>query len=161
MRSRDAVPWLPLVLVCAAAPAHATRYLTLEQAQRALFPQADAFSPVSIPGASAWAAKRAGVLQGHVLVDEVIGRHERITYALGVGADGAIRGVEIMDYREPRGGEVRDPRWLAQFVGKRQGAALRLDEDILNISGATLSCLHITQGVRRLLGLMASAQRTK
>jgi len=41
----------------------------------------------------------------------VIGKHELITYAVGIGSDGAVRGVEILDYRETRGGEVRDPRW--------------------------------------------------
>jgi Na+-transporting NADH:ubiquinone oxidoreductase subunit NqrC len=105
----------------------------------------------------AWAASVRGAVVGHVLMDEVIGKHELITYAVGIGADGGVRGVEILDYRETRGGEVRDPRWRAQFVGKRRGAPLRLEQDIQNISGATLSCRHITEGVRRLLGLHALA----
>jgi Na+-transporting NADH:ubiquinone oxidoreductase subunit C len=91
----------------------------------------------------------------------VIGKHELIAYALGIAADGAVRGVEILDYREPRGGEIRDPRWRAQFVGKRQGSTLRLEQDIQNISGATLSCRHVTDGVRRLLQLHAQALRQK
>ena len=32
-------------------------------------------------------------------------------------------------------------------------AHLKLDEDIQNISGATLSCRHLTDGVKRLLAL--------
>lgn len=147
--------WIPVAAACAAAPAQATQYLSVEQAQRALFPTADAFAPFSLPGVRAWSASRAGSPLGHVLVDEVVGKHERITYAVGVGTDGAVRGVEILDYREPRGGEVRDPRWRAQFVGKRRDSPLRLDDDIQNISGATLSCRHITAGVRRLLELYA------
>lgn len=123
--------------------------------QWALFPAAYSFASVSLPGARAWVASRAGALLGHVMVDEVIGKHELITYAVAVGADDVVRGVEILDYREPRGGEVRDPRWRAQFVGKRRDSRLRLDEDIQNISGATLSCRHITEGVRRLLELHA------
>jgi Na+-transporting NADH:ubiquinone oxidoreductase subunit NqrC len=62
-----------------------------------------------------------------------------------------------MDYRESRGGEVRDPRWRAQFSGKSSGSALRLDSDIQNISGATLSCRHITEGIKRLLAIHAAA----
>ena len=151
----DPRQWAPVVLACAVAPAQATQYLTVEQAQRLLFPQAESFAAVRLSQARAWAATRAGTLVGHVLVDEVIGKHELITYAVGIGADGAVRGLEILDYRETRGGEVRDVRWRAQFVGKRQGAPLRLDEDIQNISGATLSCRHITEGVRRLLALHA------
>ena len=151
MRPLDLRLWTPLAAACAAAPAHATQYLSVEQAQRVLFPTADAFAPASLAGLRAWAASRSGALLGHVLVDEVVGKHELITYAVAIGTDGAIRGVEILDYREPRGGEVRDPRWRAQFVGKRRGAPLSLDEDIQNISGATLSCRHVTEGVRRLL----------
>lgn len=142
-------------MACVAAPAQATQYLSVEQAQRALFPEADAFLPSSLAGVRAWTASRAGEALGEVLVDEVVGKHELITYALGIGTSGAIRGVEILDYREPRGGEVRDPRWRAQFVGKRRGAPLQLDDDIQNISGATLSCRHVTEGVRRLLDLYA------
>ena len=62
-----------------------------------------------------------------------------------------MRGVEILDYRETYGGEVRNANWRRQFVGKRPGSALRLDQDIKNISGATLSSRHVTDGVRRLL----------
>jgi FMN-binding protein len=175
MRAVEPSLWVPVALVCAASPAQATQYLTVEQAQRALFPDADAFAPTPIkltaelsarldpysaPTAPvdaqpAWAATRGGVLLGHVLVDEVIGKQELITYAVGIAADGGLRGVEILDYRETRGGEVRDPRWRAQFIGKHHGAPLTLDGDIQNISGATLSCRHVTQGVRRLLALHA------
>jgi hypothetical protein len=156
MSALDPRFWTPLALACAAAPAHGAQYLSVEQAQRALFPEADGFAPTPVRGQRAWAASRDGVLLGHVMVDEVVGKHELITYALGVGADGAVRDVEIMDYRESRGGEVRDPRWRAQFKGKRSGSPLRPEEDIQNISGATLSCRHITEGVRRLLALHAA-----
>jgi len=36
-------------------------------------------------------------------------------------------------------------------VGKKYGARLKLDDDIKNVSGATLSCRHVTDGVKRLL----------
>ena len=39
----------------------------------------------------------------------------------------------------------------AQFVGKNVSAPLKLSQDIKNISGATLSCRHITDGVKRIL----------
>lgn len=83
----------------------------------------------------------------------MIGKHELITYAVAIDPQGTIRGVEILDYRETRSGEVRDPRCRAQFVGKGSGDPLRLGEDIQNLSGATLSCRHVTDGVRRLVFL--------
>ena len=51
--------------------------------------------------------------------------------------------------------EIREALWRAQFIGKRHGAQLALTKDIQNISGATLSCRHITDGVKRLLATHA------
>ena len=88
---------------------------------------------------------------GWFIVDEVVGKHEFITYAAGLNADGSVKQIEIMDYRETYGGQIRDQKWRAQFVGKTGQSTLKLDSDIKNISGATLSCRHITDGVKRLL----------
>jgi Na+-translocating ferredoxin:NAD+ oxidoreductase RnfG subunit len=169
----DARCWVPVAAICLPAAAHATQYLTVGQAQRLLFPHAERFvrSTVRLPsqlrerisaesGVSSrrdtqpvWQAWRGDTPLGFFVVDEVIGKHELITYAVAIDSQGAVRGVEILDYREPRGGEVRDARWRAQFIGKRSGDALRVDEDIQNLSGATLSSRHIADGVRRLLAL--------
>jgi len=54
-------------------------------------------------------------------------------------------------YRENYGYEVRNPRWRAQFVGHDSKTTLDLGEEIKNISGATMSCRHITEGVNRVL----------
>ena len=86
-----------------------------------------------------------------LFIDRVIGKHDFITYAVAVTADGNVKGVEIMDYRETYGGEVRRAEWRHQFVGKTVKDPLKLDHDIKNISGATLSSAHVTAGVRRIL----------
>jgi Na+-translocating ferredoxin:NAD+ oxidoreductase RnfG subunit len=100
-----------------------------------------------VPTLNAWKVEGGGWF----LMDEVVGKHEFITYAVGLDAQGAVKQVEVMDYRETHGGQVRQEAWRAQFVGKQHGAVLKLDDDIQNISGATLSCRHITDGVKRLL----------
>jgi len=129
--------------------AHATTYLTVAQAQQALFPEAS-FTPVELGRAKrVWLASRGGWF----IIDEVLGKHELITYAVALDAQGRVRGVEILDYRESHGGEIRDPRWRAQFAGKAARDPLALDRDIRNISGATLSCRHVTDGVKRILKL--------
>jgi Na+-translocating ferredoxin:NAD+ oxidoreductase RnfG subunit len=157
---------LPTALVVIATPAYATVYLTVEQAQQAIFPggsfteatltlsDADAKAIEARSGVNvgrrdvhAWRVDSRGVF----IVDEVIGKHEYITFAVGVNADGSVRGIEIMDYRESYGHEIRDPAWRAQFTGKTTADPLKLDRDIKNISGATLSCRHITDAVKRML----------
>lgn len=160
----------PVVLVGATTPAVATQYLSVAEAQRAMFPAAASFVDRSIAftsaqrkaiaqasgtapgkGQSLWDVRGATGRQGWLFVDRVLGKHELITYALALDPTGAVKSVEILDYRETYGGEIRNPRWRQQFVGKRSGAALRLDGDIRNISGATLSSRHVTDGIRRLL----------
>ena len=56
-----------------------------------------------------------------------------------------------MQYHESYGYQVRNPEWRKQFVGKTSAAPLKLDQDIKNISGATLSTKHIADGVKRVL----------
>jgi len=62
-----------------------------------------------------------------------------------------------MDYRESYGFEVRSPAWREQFVGKTAADPVGLDQDIRNISGATLSARHVTDGVKRVLATYAVA----
>ena len=80
-----------------------------------------------------------------------MGKHEFITYAVGLNANGSVKQIEVMDYRETYGGQIREETWRSQFVGKTARSTLKLDADIKNISGATLSCRHVTDGVKRLL----------
>jgi Na+-transporting NADH:ubiquinone oxidoreductase subunit NqrC len=72
-------------------------------------------------------------------------------------ADGKVRQVEILEYREAYGGQVRNARWREQFVGRHHGDPVQIGQDIQNISGATLSCQHLTDGIRRLLATYAIA----
>ncbi len=104
-------------------------------------------------------ARRGTATLGVVVADAVIGKFELISYAVGIDTEGAIRQVEILSYRESHGGEVRLPAWRRQFVGKTAAAPLKVGEDIANISGATLSCTHVTEGVRRIVAVVALARR--
>jgi hypothetical protein len=85
------------------------------------------------------------------VVDEVVGKHEMITYAVGINADGTVKQIEILEYRESYGYEVADSAWRDQFKGKSAQSTIKLNKDIQNISGATLSSKHLTDGVKRVL----------
>jgi Na+-translocating ferredoxin:NAD+ oxidoreductase RnfG subunit len=98
-----------------------------------------------------WRAVRQDQFLGWFIQDEVLGKHEYIQWGLALNRDGSVRQIEILDYRETYGYQIRDAKWRAQFYGKSHGARLKLDDDIKNISGATLSSRHITDGVKRLL----------
>jgi Na+-translocating ferredoxin:NAD+ oxidoreductase RnfG subunit len=165
---------LPSRWLCAGAaaavcmPAQATVYLSVEQAQQAIFPGGKLVSAdVRLSDAQRRAIEeKSGVnvraseqrvwrvaTGGYFILDEVLGKHEFITYAVGLNGDGSVKQIEILEYRETYGYEIRDPRWRAQFVGRTAADPLKLERDVRNISGATLSCRHVTDGVKRLLAL--------
>lgn len=93
------------------------------------------------------------------IVDNVIGKHENIDIAVAITKDGKVKGVEVLSYRETYGYEIMNKKWLAQFVGKDNKEILKLDKQIKNISGATLSCRHVTDGVNRLTETWAQILR--
>lgn len=154
------------VVGLAPAPVCAQHFLGIDEAQAAMFPgESLRAQPVTLTAVQVAAVEKDSGVRvrekqlrawrasggGWFLVDEVLGKHEQITWALALQADGSVKQVEILDYRETYGYEIKHPKWRAQFVGKRFGAPLKLDADIKNISGATLSCRHIADGVKRLL----------
>lgn len=160
-----------LLCVTALGLARAERYLTVAEAQKLCFPQAARFEEktfrctagqirliekqsgvkVRSPNVRAWLAHSNDTLAGVILLDHVIGKHEFIDYVVAISPDGKVEQVEILEYRESYGGEVRGTRWRAQFRGKTASSPLRLNGDIYNISGATMSCRHVTEGIKRLL----------
>ena len=96
---------------------------------------------------------------GWFIIDQVIGKHELITYALGINPDGSVHQLQVVEYLETYGSQVRYLAWRDQFVGKTVESPLRVDSDIVNITGATMSARHLTDGIRRLLFLHQSVLR--
>lgn len=176
MRLSSGIILLPSIMAAVSPAAMATVYLSPEQALGVIFPDLKAadFKASSLKltkeqrqavttrtGLSVrdreikvWSAADGSQL----FVDQVVGKHEFVTFAAGIGSDGKVRGVEILEYKETYGGEVRRPDWRKQFKGKKLGEPFKLGGDIMNISGATLSCHSVTEGVNRLLAIRALPQ---
>jgi hypothetical protein len=155
---------LGMAMMSAPIIAHAKIYVSVEQAQKILLPnkaltknpiiitddlqeKMRAASSIRYPfqGERIWKAADGSWL----VIDEVIGKHEMITYAVALSPTGSVQGIEILEYVESYGYEVADPQWRKQFVGKTVSDPIKLNQDIQNIGGATLSCKHITDGVKR------------
>ncbi len=162
-----------VAVVSLATPLYAVQYFTVAEAQKLCFPQADRFEQahlrftpqeiaeieklsgqkVSTGGEQVWKAQLGEKLLGYFIVDYVIGKHLAIDYAVALTPEGSVKQVEIVAYRETYGGEIRGATWRQQFVGKTVQSALALNDDITNIGGATLSCRHVTQGIKRVLAV--------
>lgn len=163
-----------LAVALAPTAVFAVDYLGAEQAAKLIFPDAERFESQVITLDAAqlrrldesgvrarsarWTlrvAKKGERTLGWVIVDDVIGKFELISYAVGIADDGSVRQIEILSYRESHGSEIRLPAWRRQFAGRKPADPIQLGQDITNISGATLSCRHVTEGVRRIASLVA------
>jgi Na+-translocating ferredoxin:NAD+ oxidoreductase RnfG subunit len=160
-----------LSLVPLAIVAHAEVYMTDEAAVHSIFPAAPGFNDkferkeITLAQDQIAAIEKASGENVHnskltvfvnskkdlVFIDQVLGKHEFITIAVGINHDGSVHGIEILEYRETYGSQVRGDEWRKQFVGKTTASDLKIGSDVKNISGATLSSVHITAGVKRLV----------
>lgn len=166
-----------LVLGCTlVSEGRAEVYLTPEQAIDLAFPDADevqrqslslnaelrariqersrnrvAFSKMDV-----YIGMSQGKPVGYAMIHHVKGKARPITFMTVIGPDGKVRQVEILAYRESHGGEIRYPSFLKQFIGKNISDPIRNKMDIRNISGATISCRAVADGVRTIVSLWES-----
>ncbi len=152
-------------------PEHVRHYFSLDEALGEVFARADStwtepWTPDSTAVAAMEArlglrldtrpvsfhrASRRGRDLGWALELEEKGRFKPITFLVHVEPDGEVGKVLVMVYRESRGDGVRRQRFLRQFRGKRADDPLRLNRDVVTLSGATMSSRALTTGVKRAL----------
>ncbi len=169
--ARWALP--PAIVMSIAQPVQAVEYLSVAQAQKLAFPAATRFAEADViytaadiaqieklsgqkvqtKGEQVWKAFAESRFLGFFILDYVIGKHLVIDYAVALDPQGRVLRVEILQYRESYGGEITNEDWLKQFVGKTSRDPLEIGQDIRNISGATLSSRHVTDGIKRVLAL--------
>ncbi|MEX5215351.1 MAG: FMN-binding protein [Nitrospiraceae bacterium] len=146
-------------------------YLTEDQAARLMFPKSERIDQGTIKlsvdqkkiiegrigwnfpedGFAVYVGKTGQQIDGYAIVQNTIGKHKPITYMVGVDPNGEVLNIEVLVYRESRGSEVRTKRFNAQYEGKTVFDPIRMNKDIINISGATMSVRSLSAGVKRAL----------
>ena len=149
-------------------------YLTEEQALDLVFPECDeivADEFIMTPeeksslenllsrrlyedGFRTYIGKRDGSIQGYAIITEEIGKFHPFTFVVGVDMEGEITNIAVLVYRESRGGEIARKRFLYQFLGKSFKNPIRINKDIINITGATMSVQYVCAGVRKVLAVI-------
>jgi len=174
-RRGDCIRTVVLLLCCSvfSTSASAETFLTEQQAIKVALPDSEQISTevrtltpaqredlqqktrlrFSEPEYKFFVGKHKGQVNGYALIVNELGKHELITFIVGIDSKDKVGQVAIMEYRESRGGEVREKRFLRQFKGKSLKDPIRVDEDITNYTGATLSSHAIARGVRKALEL--------
>lgn len=95
------------------------------------------------------------------IIDEVLGKHLPITFMVVLNKKGSIQFIEILAYREPYGWEIKNKSFLSQFENKTIRDSLRVNREIKNIAGATISVNSITYAVKRTLFLYENYVKDK
>lgn len=93
-----------------------------------------------------YAGLKAGRIARHAIILDCIGCFRPITFILSVNPNGWINDLNVMIYREARGGEVINERFLGQFRGKN---IENLDDIDIAVTGATASAQCLCNGTRK------------
>ncbi len=95
-----------------------------------------------------------GTIDGYAVIQNTIGKHRPITYMVAVDSAGEVTNFEVLVYREARGNEIATKRFNYQYQGKTIEDPVRINRDIINITGATMSVRSASAGVKRVLVLV-------
>jgi len=89
---------------------------------------------------------------GTAFFDTRVVRTMPMTFMTLINPDGTLGRVDVLSFYEPEDYLPREG-WFALFRGRDASAGMRLRRDIPNVTGATLTCQAVTDGVRQTLAL--------
>ena len=90
-------------------------------------------------------------LLGYAFVGKAFGKADDFEFLVLFDENLVITKTKVLIYREDYGGEIGSKRWLQQFIGKSKEDNLVYEQDIIGISGATISANAMTVAVNNLL----------
>jgi len=93
-------------------------------------------------------------VDGYAMIHNTIGKYKHMTYMVGVDPKGTCTDVELLVFRDAKGSEVGKKRFNSQYDGRTVSDPIRINKDIINISGATMSVRSMSAGVKRVLVLV-------
>jgi hypothetical protein len=157
-----------IVIAAAAQPAFSVEHQTLEAGQQRLYPgrklvpadfrltpeqysrlKSEYKVPSLRPAVKAWKVEGGGWL----FLDQVYGLNDIVSYLVAISDEGKVTGLEVLVCADGYC-EIFTPEWRASLVGRSHGK-WEPREAVTMVSGATLSCTHIAEGVKKMLAIHA------
>lgn len=100
-----------------------------------------------------------GEFKGYGFVGNAPSKTARFDYLVLFDTNFIITKSKVLVYREEYGGEIGSKRWLKQFNGASSTSAeLKYNQDIIPISGATISVRSMTNAMNNLLQCIGKLQ---
>lgn len=91
------------------------------------------------------------IFYGYAYVSQAASKTALFDYLVLLDKDLVVVKTKVLIYREEYGGEIGSKRWLKQFIGKTQDDNLKYEQDIIAISGATISVRSFTESINNFL----------
>jgi len=115
----------------------------------AAWPEAQEFE--ELDGDSYRALGEGAEILGYVTTGTASGYGGPLTMAIAMTPDGIVESVAVVEHRETPSffRTVVDGRFLTRLAGKTNGDPIVLGDDVDGLSGATYTCLGMTQSVHR------------
>jgi Na+-translocating ferredoxin:NAD+ oxidoreductase RnfG subunit len=95
--------------------------------------------------------KFKGKLLGYAYVSKAPSKTDQFDYLVLLDTELVVKKAKVLIYREDYGGEIGSKRWLQQFIGKTQNDEVKYQDNIIAISGATISVRSMTSAMNDLL----------
>ena len=90
-------------------------------------------------------------LLGYAYIAQAPSKTAQFDYLVLLDKELIVLKAKVLIYREEYGGEIGSKRWLKQFIGKSQHDKLKYGDNIVAISGATISVRSMTIAMNNLL----------
>ncbi|WP_418603084.1 FMN-binding protein [Hwangdonia sp.] len=90
-------------------------------------------------------------LLGYAYVAKAPSKTDEFDYLVLLDKNLVVLKAKVLIYREDYGAEIGSKRWLKQFTGKTQTDSLNYGDNIVAISGATISVRSMTNAMNNLL----------
>lgn len=95
--------------------------------------------------------KTADTLIGYAYIGKAPSKTDSFDYLVLLDKDLVVVKSKVLIYREDYGAEIGSKRWLKQFIGKTQNDTLKYGDNIMAISGATISVRSMTNAINNFL----------
>ena len=102
-----------------------------------------------------------GKVIGWAVVLEEMGKIKPITFLVGIGAQGKVMGVHVLEYRDMFGSEIKRRSFLKQFKGKSAEDPIRVGRDIDAVTQATISSQAAATAVKKSLEVVQQIKKEK
>jgi len=96
-----------------------------------------------------------GKIIGWAVILDEMGKVKPITFLVGIDTQGKVTGINILEYRDMFGGEIKRRSFLRQFQGKSLDDKISIGADIDAVTSATISSQAAASAVRKAVLIIA------